>query len=359
MRLIHLLATSKKHIPMKNTIFVLIALTLICCKGKSKSEFSLIGTTNGIDNGTLVYLYNILENKLIDSTKVENNSFCFQTKLPKTPLEVALYTKDESHWRSLWLENNPMTFDGKNTDFENAIVAGSKTEDLSQRLYNNIDTLPRSKMRNLEKEFVQNNPNSIISASLLSFYSTTWGKDKTKELFNPFSLENKRSKYGKMIAKYIELNKVPKIGEQFVDFEMVDKNGITKKLSDLKGKTVLLEFWASWCHGCRQENPHLVKTYQKFNSKGFEIFAVSQDDNKENWLKAIKKDKLNWEHVSDLKGSRNEASLIYGINKIPDNFLIDENGVIIGRDLHGENLEKKLEEIMPVAKTRSYNIVGL
>jgi len=334
---------------MKKIIFVLLTLTLICCKEEPKPEFSLIGITNGIDNGTVVYLHSILENELIDSTRVENDSFSFQTKLSKTPLEVDLYTKDNSHWRSLWLENNPMTFDGINTDFENAIVTGSKTEDLSQTLYRNIDSLPRNEMLKLEMEFVKNNPNSIISASLLSFYSTTFGKDKTKELFNPFSLENKKSEYGKMITKYIEFNKEPKIGEQFVDFEMVDKNGVTKKLSDLKGKTVLLEFWASWCAGCRQENPHLVKTYQKFNSKGFEIFAVSQDDNKENWLKAIKKDTLNWEHVSDLKGSKNEASLIYGINKIPDNFLIDENGVIIGRDLHGINLEKKLAEIMLVA----------
>ena len=334
---------------MNKILLVLLTLTFISCKEKPKSEFSLIGTTNGIEDGTVIYLYNVLEDQLIDSTSVVKNSFSFHTKLSNTPLEVDLYTKDDSHWRPLWLENNPMIFDGINTDFRNANVTGSKTENLSQSLHRNIDSLPRNEKRKLDMEFIKNNPNNIISASLLSCYSKTWGKDKTKELFNSFSLENKKSEYGKMITKYLELNKEPKIGEQFVDFEMVDTNGVSKKLSDLKGKIILLEFWASWCTGCRQENPHLVKTYQKFNSKGFEIFAVSLDKNKENWLKAIKKDKLSWENVSDLKGTQSEVVLIYGINKIPDNFLIDRNGVIIGRDLHGENLEKKLAEIMPVA----------
>ena len=151
------LATSKKQILMKNTIFVLIALILICCKEKPKSEFSLIGLTNEIENGTVIYLYNVLEDRLIDSTTVEDNSFSFYTKLLKTPLEVDLYTKDESHWRSLWLENKPMTFDGTSTDFGHAIVTGSKTEDLSEKLYRNIDSLPSNEMRKLEIEFIKNN----------------------------------------------------------------------------------------------------------------------------------------------------------------------------------------------------------
>ena len=101
------------------------------------------------------------------------------------------------------------------------------------------------------------------------------------------------------------------------------------------------------CGPCRQENPNLVKTYQKFKSEGFEVFAVSLDQEKESWLQAIETDSLNWEHVSDLKGSDNEASLIYGISGIPDNFLIDRNGVIIGRNLRGNELNEKLTELMP------------
>lgn len=312
---------------------------------ETKIDFKdICNTITGIENGTTIYLDN--DNNIIDSTKIENNSFVFNSKLSKSPLQVVLRTKDFSHYRFLWVENKPMTFDATKTDFRNAKVTGSQTENLSFNHHQKIDTLPRNERQKLEIEFVKNNPISIVSASMLSVYSTTWGKEKTTELYEQFSKENKESEYGQKIAKYIELNKEPKIGEQFADFEMENQNGEFKKLSDIKGKTVLLEFWASWCGPCRKENPNLVKTYERFNSKGFEIFAVSLDADKNDWIKAIEKDSLNWNHVSDLKGDGNEASLIYGINGIPDNFLIAENGEIIGRNLRGEKLNQKLKEIL-------------
>ncbi len=320
-----------------------IILLIFSCSEKPTTGFSLSGTTNGIENGTTIYLdYN---NQSIDSTKIEHNSFKFNSKLRKSPVQIVLRTKDFANYRFMWIENKPMTFDASNSDFKKAIVTGSETEKLSQTLYGKLDTIPRPWLK-YELDFVRENPNSIISASLLSLYSTTIGKEKTVELFNGFSIQNKNSEFGKEIKKYIELNKEPKIGEQFVDFESENQNGELKKLSDHKGKVVLLEFWASWCGPCRKENPNLVKTYEEFNPKGFEIFAVSLDQEKESWLKAIKKDNLNWEHVSDLRGQKNEASLIYGVNGIPDNFLIAENGEIIGRNLRGEKLNKKLKEIL-------------
>tara|TARA_R110001583_G_C5567977_1_gene401775 strand:+ start:109 stop:1101 length:993 start_codon:yes stop_codon:yes gene_type:complete len=329
---------------MKRIIFGIITLLAVSCTEKPEMEFSLSGTTNGFENGTTLYLD--VENKSIDSTEIENNIFVFKTKLSSSPLQVIIRTKDFSQYRFLWAENNPMTFDATKTDFRNAKITGSESENLSFSLHQKIDTLPRNERQKAEMEFVKNNQNSIVSASMLSLYSTTWGKETTKELYEQFSEENKNSKFGEEITKYIELNKEPKIGEQFADFESENQNGELKKLSNLKGKVVLLEFWASWCGPCRQENPNLVKTYEKFNPKGFEIFAVSLDEDKESWLKAIEKDSLNWEHVSDLKGQRNEASLIYGINGIPDNFLIAENGEIIGRNLRGEKLNQKLKEIL-------------
>jgi peroxiredoxin len=329
---------------MRKLIFGLITLLTISCNEKPEMEFSLKGTTNGIENGAFIYLdYN---NKALDSTEVNNNSFEFKTQLPNTPMRLWLHNKDFSNYRVFWAENKPMTFNATKTDFRNAKMTGSESEKLNFKFHQKIDTLPRNERPKMEMEFVKNHPNSIVSVSMLSLYSTTWGKEKTKELYDQLSIENKNTEFGKEITKYIELNKNPKIGEQFVDFESENKNGKVKKLSDLNGKAILLEFWASWCGPCRQENPNLVKTYEEFNPKGFEIFAVSLDEDKENWLKAIKKDSLNWEHVSDLKGRRNEASLIYGVNGIPDNFLISENGEIIGRNLRGEKLNQKLEELL-------------
>ena len=316
----------------------------ISCNEKPEMKFSLNGKTNGFENGTLIFLdYN---NKTIDSTIVENNSFEFNTKLPSSPIKLWLHNQDFSSYRAFWAEEKSMTFDATKTDFRNAEIKGSESENLSFSLHQKIDTLSRGERQKLEMEFVRINPKSIVSASMLSIYSTTWGKEKTKELYEQLSVENKDSEFGKEIKRYLHLNKEPKIGEQFVDFESKDQNGELKKLSELKGKAVLLEFWASWCGPCRQENPNLVKTYGNFNPKGFEIFAVSLDENKESWLKAIKKDNLNWVHVSDLKGNRNEASLTYGVNGIPDNFLIAENGEIIGRNLRGEKLNEKLKEIL-------------
>ncbi|MGB5428982.1 redoxin domain-containing protein [Eudoraea sp.] len=331
---------------MKKIIFGIITLLVISCNEKSTTEFSLDGTTNGIINETVLYLDNISAKKLIDSVVVENNSFSFRTKLPKSPKQVILRTKDFSHYRFLWLENNPMTFDASQMNIRNAIVTGSSEENLSQTLSKEIDSLPGDEHLKKYIEFVNKHPNSIHSAFVLSTYSKNWGKEKTKELFDQFSAENKNSEYGKSIAKYIELNKNPKIGEKYVDFEMEDTNGEVRKLSDFNGKLVLLEFWASWCGPCRQENPNLVKTYEKYNPKGFEVFAVSLDDSKEGWKKAIIKDGLAWTHVSDLKGADNSASLIYGVYGIPDNYLIDQNGKIIERNLHGEKLNEKLNELL-------------
>ncbi|MFS4457042.1 redoxin domain-containing protein [Maribacter sp. 2304DJ31-5] len=328
---------------MKKLTFGILTLLIFSCKEHPKTEFSLNGKTKDVENGMVIYLVN---DEFRDSTIIENNTFHFKTKLSYSPIQAVLRTKDNFAYRFLWLEESSMTFDASNGDFLTANVTGSESENLSQDLYRVADTLPREKRLKMEMEFVKNNPNSIVSASMLAVYSTTFGKKKTNELFQQFSEQNKNSKYGQKIARYIELNKEPKIGEQFADFEMADQNGNSRKLSEIKGKTVLLEFWSSWCGPCRKENPNLVKTYEKFNPKGFEIFAVSLDEDKKSWISAIEKDGLNWLHVSDLKGQSNEASLIYGIKGIPDNFLISKNGTIIARDLRGEKLNHKLIEIL-------------
>jgi peroxiredoxin len=330
---------------MKKLLIGFVTFLIFACNTSPRNEFQLNGITKGIENGTVLYFDNTGTETLIDSAIVEDNTFYFNTKLPKSPLQVVLRTKDFSHYRFLWLENNPMTFDASNSDFRNAIVTGSVEENLSYELSKETDTLSRDKRIIKEQRFVEKHPNSIHSAYVLSVYSTTWGKEKTKELYDKLSIEIKQTEFGKEIANYIKLNKNPEIGDSYVDFEMEDPYGEIRRLSEFEGKLVLLEFWGYGCLPCRQENPNLVKTYRKYQPKGFEIFAVSQDTKEENWLRAIEKDGLPWTQVSDLKGQSNIASLIYGISYIPDNFLIDQNGVIIGRNIRGDDLDRKLEEL--------------
>lgn len=329
---------------MKKLIFGLLLIFLSSCNEEKQKEFSLQGKTQEIENGTILYLD--ADNTLLDSTTIQNNSFEFHTDLTESPKQAILRTKDYSQYRYLWLEDTLMTFDATKSDFSNAIVIGSYEENLSQELSKKTDSLPREKQLEMEMEFVKNHPKSVHSSYILSVYSSTWGKEKTTELFNNFSNENRNNQYGKKISKFIELNQNPQLGDKYVDFEMKDTLGNLRKLSNLEGRIVLLEFWAAWCGPCRQENPNLVKTYEKYHSNGFEIFAVSLDESKEDWKKAIKNDSLIWNHVNDLNGTENKAALIYGINGIPDNFLISEKGEIIGRNLRGEELNQTLREIL-------------
>ena len=125
------------------------------------------------------------------------------------------------------------------------------------------------------------------------------------------------------------------------------------KLSSIKGKVVLIDFWASWCGPCRMENPNLVKSYVKYkdakykDAKGFDIYSVSLDKNKEAWIAAIAKDQLTWEnHVSDLKGWQSSAGADYQVNFIPQNFLINEKGIIVAKNLRGEELDKELDKLL-------------
>lgn len=134
-------------------------------------------------------------------------------------------------------------------------------------------------------------------------------------------------------------------GGQAPDFTSQTPEGEDFSLSDLKGKVVLLDFWASWCGPCRRENPNVVKMYNKYHEKGFDVLGISLDRKKDAWTKAIKADKLTWHHVSDLKGWSNEVSKLYGVRSIPHTILLDREGKIIAKNLRGPALEAKLKEL--------------
>jgi peroxiredoxin len=148
------------------------------------------------------------------------------------------------------------------------------------------------------------------------------------------------------LKEIVAVKKRVDAGKPAVDFSVFSPDGKALKLSNYFGNYLLLDFWASWCGPCRRENPNLVKIYNKYKAKGFNIFAVSLDQKKESWTAAIAKDNLTWTHVSDLKFWDSAPAKLYAVRTIPSNFLIDPSGRIIAHNLSGEELEQKLEELL-------------
>ncbi len=136
------------------------------------------------------------------------------------------------------------------------------------------------------------------------------------------------------------------MGKTIPDFEQADINGKMVNIKSLRGKYVLIDFWASWCGPCRGENPNVLNAYNKYKSKNFTVLGISLDKTKENWVDAVKKDGLVWQQLSDLKFWSNAVAQQFGIQSIPQNYLIDPNGIVIGKNLRGEALEEKLASIL-------------
>lgn len=167
-----------------------------------------------------------------------------------------------------------------------------------------------------------------------------------RELFKGLDKSVRRSAQGKQFDYYLKRLENSSVGKKAPAITQLTPEGEPFSLSDLRGKYVLIEFWASWCPDCRRENPNLVKTYTEFKDKNFEILGVSFDRKLEDWVAAIEKDKLTWKHISDLQSWQNAAGTLYGVRAIPQNILVDPEGIIVARNLHGEELDIKLRELL-------------
>ena len=350
----------------------ILCLLLICYTCASAQSYKINGTVTGLADGTWLYLKTVSPDKVVDSIKIINGKFNFTQKATEKATQVALFTFKYTNYVSFWAEKNTIV-NLESGAFRSAVIKGSATQVEAQKLRQLID--PFNKRRDslnkldrsdpaVKKEiqeklrknmidinevfmaYVKDNPNSLYAVNILSGSAPSWNKEKVIALYDNLSTAMKNTADGQTTKEFIALNKRIKIGDQYTDFEQPNIFGKKIKLSDIKGKYILLDFWASNCGPCREEHPNLIKTYTAFKDKGFNILSVSGDDNKDYWLKAVKEDQLPWENVSDLS-SKNKALMIYGINAYPSNFLIDEKGKIIAKDIRGEALYKKLEELLP------------
>ena len=368
-----------KTTDMKRLFYALIiAIFMFSCS--SGPGYKITGKIEGADSMTFL-LQKRDEGKLItiDSAFAKGGKFKMTGGPVRFPEMVMLAVKDSRMRTTFYLENSEIEITGKLDSLFNAKIAGSKTQDeykgfvesnkaLSEKyrkVYNdyqiafqNNDTLKITELEkeiisiqegmiNLQKDFVKNNPSSFVSPSILKGLSREMEAGELESYINAFDTAVKNSPLVKELADMVALMKPVSIGQKAPDFTLNDPKGNPVSLSSVIGaKLLLIDFWAGWCVPCRRENPNIVKVYKEFHSKGFDILGVSLDQEKEEWLEAIAADKLTWTHVSDLQYWNNTAARLYAVNSIPANFLLDEKGVIIGRNILGEDLHKKVKEIL-------------
>ena len=199
----------------------------------------------------------------------------------------------------------------------------------------------------IDSIFILNHPASVVSAYLLrsNYYKYTIDQLEEKLALLDSSLHT--TVYFTLMADHLDKMKNVQIGNPYIDFELPDTSGNPLKLSDLAGKGVLMiDFWASWCGPCRRANPDVVEIYNEYNKKGFNILGVSLDREKENWVKAIEDDGLEWHHVSDLLFWQSAAADLYAVSSIPHTVLLDKEGIIVARNLSKEELKSKIEELL-------------
>jgi thiol-disulfide isomerase/thioredoxin len=328
-------------------MFTVLALSPMMVVAQSNQGFRIDGIAKGMRDSTLLYLEFHREGEDVkDSTFVIGEKFRFEG-VALSPAEYSLIkTKDLSDYKFFYTENANMTFTGENGKFRAAVITGSRTQREDDELEQLLARASDPHQIEPHAEFITKHPNSMASVHSLNRYASTWGKEKTASLYEKLSAEMKNTRYGKEIATFLSLNANLKVGDKVVDFAEPDVSNKTVHLSDFQEKVVLLEFWGSWCGPCRKTNPELVKIYNEFKDKGFEVLGVASETNRQAWLNAIKLDQLSWTNVSEIKGSRNSAAMIYGISYYPTNFLIDRNGLIVAKDVYGNELRRKLRTML-------------
>ena len=359
---------------------MILALILLCplvfiAQPKSKG-FVIEGKLDGFSDGTQIHLYKNGENVEMATAKLVKGKFSLKGSLTEPVLCFLIIGENKPV--EIFVENTVISFKGNKSKPGIYDITGSATHKdfvgfvskflpLAQQLgslANTInETMPGTERENLMTtytgiqqkiqeqidKFITEKPRSQVAPFVLNAtYQFNEDPLLLEKRFNMLDAIVKNSESGKQLADVIAENKIGAIGSDAMDFTQADTTGTPVSLSSFRGKYVLVDFWASWCGPCRQENPNVVENYNKFNKKNFTVLGVSLDrpGQKNKWIEAINADNLTWTHVSDLQFWSNAAAQLYHVKGIPQNFLVDPAGKIVAKNLRGPDLEAKLCELL-------------
>lgn len=323
--------------------------------GKIEGAEGVTFTLQKMSAGKVIYL---------DTTVVQNGMFKITGGSVEYPERVSLVTLDRGKGMSFYLENAEITITGKLDSLVNASVRGSKSNDeyldfvrsikpyvekqtKLKKEYNTANEAIMGEIKNAQKDFIKNNPGSFVSPNLLGGLINDLKPEEIESIIG--AMDSEVAKSPVMTEIKAKVSKMISIapGKKAPDFTLNDVNGNPVSLSSKVGaRLLLIDFWAGWCGPCRLENPNVLKVYNEFNKKGFDIIGVSLDRTRDEWTKAIADDKLPWTQVSDLKYFNSSAAKLYNVTAIPANFLLDEKGIIIATNLRGEALSAKIKGIL-------------